>query len=141
MKVDTKQIEWLLSHATGYQIAKMSGVAQPTISDLINKKRSVENLTIATGHRLTEAAHYLQHETLKVNERLILEVLEDISLQGEEFEVLAVVIQDGYISDYVDANPPKKDAFLTKEDRDTKKMTLEELLKKLEAQRAFFNNI
>lgn len=60
MKVDTNQIEWLLSHATGYQIAKMSGVAQPTISDLINKKRSVENLTIATGHRLTEAAYALK---------------------------------------------------------------------------------
>lgn len=60
MKVDTEQIEWLLSHATGYQIAKMSGVAQPTISDLINKKRSVENLTIATGHRLTEAAYALK---------------------------------------------------------------------------------
>ena len=158
MKVDTNQIEWLLSHATGYQIAKMSGVAQPTISDLINKKRSIENLTIATGHRLTEAAYYLQRETLKANERLISEVLEDISLQGEDFEVLAVVIQDGYIGDYVDANPPKKDAFLTKEefeeitnnykqalksieDRDTKKMTLQELLKKLETQRIFFDNI
>jgi hypothetical protein len=60
MKVDTKQIEWLLKNATGYQIAKISGVAQPTISDLINKKRSVENLTIATGHRLTEAAYTLK---------------------------------------------------------------------------------
>lgn len=60
MKVDTKQIEWLLENASGYQISKMSGVAQPTISALINKKRSVENLTIATGHRLTEAAYTLQ---------------------------------------------------------------------------------
>lgn len=60
MKVDTKQIEWLLKNASGYQIAKISGVAQPTISDLINKKRSVENLTIATGHRLTEVAYTLQ---------------------------------------------------------------------------------
>lgn len=158
MKVDTKQIEWLLSHATGYQIAKMSGIPQPTISALVTGKRQVENLTISTGYRLTEAAYYLQRETLKANERLILEVLEDISLEGEDFEVSAVVIQDGYISDYIDANPPKKDAFLTKEefeelmdnykkslksieDRDTEKMTLEELLKKLEAQRTFFNNI
>lgn len=158
MKVDTNQIEWLLSHATGYQIAKMSGIPQATISALVTGKRHVKNLTIATGYRLTEAAYYLQRETLKANERLILEVLEDISLQGEVFEVLAVVIQDGYISDYVDANPPKKDDFSTKEefeeiledykqalesieDRDTKKMTLEELLEKLEAQRTFFDNI
>lgn len=158
MKVDTNQIEWLLSHATGYQIDKISGIPQPTISALVTGKRQIENLTIATGYRLTETAYYLQRETLKANERLILEVLEDISLQGEGFEVLAVIIQDGYISDYVDANPPKKDAFLTKgefeeitnnykqalksiEDRDTKKMTLEELLKKLEAQRSFFDNI
>ena len=60
MKVDTKQIEWLLKNATGYQIAKMSGVAQPTISALINKKRSIENLTIETGHKLTELANKMQ---------------------------------------------------------------------------------
>jgi plasmid maintenance system antidote protein VapI len=60
MKVDTKQIEWLLKNASGYQIAKMSGVAQPTISALINKKRSVENLTIETGHKLTELANQMQ---------------------------------------------------------------------------------
>lgn len=60
MKVDTKQIEWLLKNASGYQISKMSGVAQPTISALINKKRSIENLTIETGHKLTELANKLQ---------------------------------------------------------------------------------
>lgn len=68
MKVDTNQIEWLLKNATGYQIAKISGVAQPTISDLINKKRSVENLTIATGYKLTEAAYTLQKAS-KSNEK------------------------------------------------------------------------
>ncbi len=60
MKVDTKQIEWLLKNVSGYQISKMSGVAQPTISALINKKRSVENLTIETGHKLTELANQMQ---------------------------------------------------------------------------------
>ena len=65
MKVDTKQIEWLLKNASGYQISKMSGVAQPTISALINKKRSVENLTIETGHKLTNCAKKLKMEKAK----------------------------------------------------------------------------
>ena len=65
MKVDTKQIEWLLKNASGYQISKMSGVAQPTISALINKKRSVENLTIETGHKLTNCAKELKMEKAK----------------------------------------------------------------------------
>ena len=60
MKVDTKQIEWLLSNVTGYQIAKMSGIPQPTVSALVNKKRKVENLTIETGHKLTELANQMQ---------------------------------------------------------------------------------
>lgn len=60
MKVDTEQIEWLLKNVSGYQIAKISGVAQPTISALINKKRSIENLTIDTGHKLTELANQMQ---------------------------------------------------------------------------------
>lgn len=65
MKVDTKQIEWLLKNASGYQISKMSGVAQPTISALINKKRSVENLTIETGHKLTNCAKEIKMEKAK----------------------------------------------------------------------------
>lgn len=65
MKVDTKQIEWLLKNASGYQISKMSGVAQPTISALINKKRSVENLTIETGYKLTNCAKKLKMEKAK----------------------------------------------------------------------------
>ncbi|MCP9017294.1 XRE family transcriptional regulator [Streptococcus sp. CF8-6] len=60
MKVDTKQIEWLLKNASGYQISKMSGVAQPTISALLKGKRKVENLTIETGHKLTELANQMQ---------------------------------------------------------------------------------
>lgn len=60
MKVDTKQIEWLLKNATGYQIAKISGIPQPTISALVIGKRKVKNLTIVTGYRLTEAAYTLK---------------------------------------------------------------------------------
>lgn len=60
MKVDTNQIEWLLKNASGYQISKTSGVAQPTISALLSGKRKIENLTIETGHKLTELANKLQ---------------------------------------------------------------------------------
>ncbi|MDU4844484.1 MAG: XRE family transcriptional regulator [Streptococcus mitis] len=63
MKVDTNQIEWLLENVSGYQISKKSGVAQPTISALINKKRNIENLTIETGHKLTELANEMQKIT------------------------------------------------------------------------------
>ena len=60
MKVDTNQIEWLLENVSGYQISKMSDVAQPTISALLSGKRKIENLTIHTGHKLTELANKLQ---------------------------------------------------------------------------------
>ena len=60
MKVDTNQIDWLLKNASGYQIAKSSGIPQPTISALVNGKRKVENLTIETGHKLTELANKMQ---------------------------------------------------------------------------------
>lgn len=60
MKVDTNQIEWLLKNASGYQIAKISGIPQPTISALVNRKRKIENLTIETGYKLTELANKMQ---------------------------------------------------------------------------------
>ena len=87
MKVDTKQIEWLLKNASGYQISKMSGVAQPTISALINKKRSVENLTIETGYKLTNYAKELQMEKAK-------ELLENIKNNDVAY---AIVSEDGAV--------------------------------------------
>lgn len=87
MKVDTKQIEWLLKNASGYQISKMSGVAQPTISALINKKRSVENLTIETGHKLTNCAKELKMEKAK-------QLLEEIKNNNIAY---AIVNEDGKV--------------------------------------------
>ena len=87
MKVDTKQIEWLLKNASGYQISKMSGVAQPTISALINKKRSVENLTIETGHKLTNCAKELKMEKAK-------QLLEEIKNNDVAY---AIVNEDGKV--------------------------------------------
>lgn len=60
MKVDTNQIEWLLKNVSGYQVAKFSGIPQATISNLVTGKRKVENLTIETGHKLTELANKMQ---------------------------------------------------------------------------------
>lgn len=62
MKVDTKQIDWLLKNASGYQIAKSSGIPQPTISALVTGKRKIKNLTIETGHKLTELANKMRKE-------------------------------------------------------------------------------
>ena len=87
MKVDTKQIEWLLKNASGYQISKMSGVAQPTISALINKKRSIENITIETGYKLTNYAKELQMEKAK-------QLLEEIKNNDVAY---AVVNEDGAV--------------------------------------------
>lgn len=157
MKVDTKQIEWLLTHATSYQINKLSGVAQSTITNVINGKRKLENLTIETGYKLTKTAEYMQAKILKMNEELITEILEDISLFGKDFEVFAVKMQDDFISGYVDATPPTRKEFPDKEDFDEvmadyqknlasldgeeyEKMTAGELLSKLGEQRYFFKS-
>lgn len=88
MKVDTKQIEWLLKNTSGYQISKMSGVAQPTISALINKKRSVENLTIETGYKLTNYAKELQMEKAK-------QLLEEI--KNNDDVAYAIVNEEGAV--------------------------------------------
>lgn len=62
MKVDTEKIEWLLKNATQYNISKNTGVAQATISNIINGKRSLKNLTIEVGSILTEYAEQLQKQ-------------------------------------------------------------------------------
>lgn len=87
MKVDTKQIEWLLDNVTGYQIAKMSGIPQPTVSALVNKKRKIENLTIETGHKLTNCAKELKMEKAK-------QLLEEIKNNDVAY---AIVNEDGAV--------------------------------------------
>lgn len=63
MKVDTEKIEWLLKNATQYNISKNTEVAQATISNIINGKRALKNLTIEVGAKLTGYAEKLQkHE-------------------------------------------------------------------------------
>ena len=56
MKVDTEKIEWLLKNATQYDIAINTGVAQSTISNIVNGKRELKNLTIEVGAKLTSYA-------------------------------------------------------------------------------------
>lgn len=56
MKVDTDKIKWLLKNATQYDIAINTGVAQSTISNIVNGKRELKNLTIEVGAKLTNYA-------------------------------------------------------------------------------------
>ena len=56
MKVNTEKIEWLLKNATQYDIAINTGVAQSTISNIVNGKRELKNLTIEVGAKLTSYA-------------------------------------------------------------------------------------
>ena len=56
MRVDTDKIEWLLKNATQYEIAINTGVAQSTISNIVNGKRELKNLTIEVGDKLTSYA-------------------------------------------------------------------------------------
>ena len=70
MKVDTEKIEWLLKNATQYNISKNTGVAQATISNIINGKRALKNLTIEVGSILTEYAEQIKnYENLKLKKR------------------------------------------------------------------------
>ena len=62
MEVDTEKIEWLLKNATQYNIAKNTGVAQATISNIVNGKRELKNLTIEVGAKLTDYAKKLQKQ-------------------------------------------------------------------------------
>lgn len=66
MKVDTKAIEWLLSNATRYRISKETGVPQSNLSELVNGKRELKNMTIEAGSKLTEYARKRMKELKKV---------------------------------------------------------------------------
>lgn len=66
MKVDTKAIEWILSNATRYRISKETGVPQSNLSDLVNGKREMKNLTIEVGSKLTAYARKRMKEAKKV---------------------------------------------------------------------------
>lgn len=66
MKVDTNAIEWLLSNATRYRISKETGVPQSNLSDLVNGKREMKNLTIEVGSKLTAYARKRMKEAKKV---------------------------------------------------------------------------
>ena len=56
MKVDTKQIEWLLNNVTQYRINKDTGVNLSILGRLVRGERKIENLTIKTGSALTKYA-------------------------------------------------------------------------------------
>lgn len=60
MKADKEKIEWLLQNETQYKINKESKVPQATLSDLINGKRKIENLTLKVASKLTDYAEKLQ---------------------------------------------------------------------------------
>ena len=60
MKVDTKQIEWLLNNVTQYRINKDTRVNLSILGRLVRGERKIENLTIKTGSALTEYAEKFQ---------------------------------------------------------------------------------
>ena len=62
MKVDTKQIEWLLNNVTQYRINKDTRVNLSILGRLVRGERKIENLTIKTGSVLTEYAEKLQKQ-------------------------------------------------------------------------------
>lgn len=97
MRVDTRQIRWLLSHETAYRISKLSGVPQPNISNLVNGKRKVFNLSVLTGYKLTEAAIFLQQELLGAVRKLIAEAEEK---NKGDVEVVVQFKANGYVSSY-----------------------------------------
>lgn len=65
MKVNTKDIEWLLENATQYKISKDAKVHQPILSGLKNGTRKMENLSVMIGDRLTTYAQKLKREKNK----------------------------------------------------------------------------
>ena len=56
MKVDTELIMRLLDYCTQSDIAKNTGVPQPTLSRIKGGLVMMENLTVGTAHLLTEYA-------------------------------------------------------------------------------------
>lgn len=65
MKVNTKDIEWLLENETQYRISKETKVHQPILSGLKNGTRKMENLSVMIGDRLTTYAQKLKREKNK----------------------------------------------------------------------------
>ena len=65
MKVNTKDIEWLLENATQYKISKEANVHQSILSGLKNGNRKMENLSVMIGDRLTRYAIKLKNEKNK----------------------------------------------------------------------------
>lgn len=65
MKVNTKDIEWLLENATQYKISKEANVPQAILSGLKNGNRKMENLSVMVGDRLTTYAGKLKREKNK----------------------------------------------------------------------------
>nr|DAP80852.1 MAG TPA: hypothetical protein [Caudoviricetes sp.] len=65
MKVNTKDIEWLLENETQYRISKEANVHQAILSGLKNGNRKMENLTVMIGDRLTTYAGKLKKQKNK----------------------------------------------------------------------------
>ena len=65
MKVNTKEIEWLLENETQYRISKEANVHQAILSGLKNGNRKMENLSVMIGDRLTTYAGKLKREKNK----------------------------------------------------------------------------
>ena len=134
MRVDTRQIKWLLSHETAYRISKLSGVPQPNISNLVNGKRKVFNLSVLTGYKLTEAACFLQQEVLGAVRKLIAEAEEKIGKKKGDVEVVVQFKANGYVGSYQEV----VDAYEKEEkrlDELHQVMTLQKLLDLLLEQR------
>lgn len=126
MRVDTRQIKWLLSHETAYRISKLSGVPQPNISNLVNGKRKVFNLSILTGYLLTEAACFLQQEVLEAIRKMIAEAEEKIGAHGGDVEVVAQFKANGYVNSYQEVGG-EHDVRAKELDESCQVMTLQEL--------------
>ncbi|MFT4147853.1 MAG: hypothetical protein QM632_03560 [Micrococcaceae bacterium] len=62
MIVDTEKIMWLLNESSAYSISKETGIAVATLSRLKNGKAKLQNLTIASGAKLTALSEQLQAE-------------------------------------------------------------------------------
>lgn len=140
MKVNTNQIEWLMERMSGYKIAQLSGVAQQTMSALMNGKRKLENLSIASGHKLTLVADKIQKQLLQDNENLIARAKDDIEKHGEDLKVFEVYDIYGFLSEYFlpEDKDTKEDRYREKMIKDSKTISLKDLLAILEAQKNSF---
>ena len=134
MRVDTRLIKWLLSHETAYRISKLSGVPQPNISNLINGKRKVFNLSVLTGYKLTEAAIFLQQELLADVRKLIAESEEKIEKKKGDVEVVVQFKANGYVGSYQEVGG-EHDVRVKELDEFYQVMTLQKLLDLLLEQR------